>query len=89
MELYNMQQTWIPKKLNNLDVSGNMGLSSNIGTLSRNLRNVNHIVFEGKSAKSKASRVTMGGLPAHGKWSYGSSHAPGTLTRINNHYYGN
>ena len=52
-----------------------MGLSSSIGNLSRNLRNVSHIVFEGKSAKSKAARVTLGGMPVHGKWSYGSSHA--------------
>lgn len=56
-----------------------MGLSSNIGTVSRNLRNVGHIVFEGTSTKSKAARVTVGGTPAHGKWSYGSSHASGEL----------
>ena len=74
-----LQQTWIPKKLNDLDVSGNMGLSSNISTVSRNLRSVAHIVFEGKSAKSKGPRVMLGGMPAHGKWSYGSSHAPGKL----------
>ena len=82
-KLYNTQQTWIPKKLNDLDVSGNPGLSSSIGVISRNLRSVSHIVFEGKSTKSKAARVTLGGMPAHGKWSYGSSHAPGNLPLIN------
>jgi len=75
--MYNAQQTWIPKKLNDLDVSGNVNLSSNIGALSRSLRSVSHIVFEGKSTKSKVSRVAVGGRPAHGKWSYGSSHALG------------
>ena len=77
----------MPKKLNDLDISGNVGLSSNIGNLSRNLRNVGHIVFEGKSAKSKAARVTLGGLPAHGKWTYGSSHAPGELGALSDYLY--
>ena len=76
----NLQQTWIPKKLSDLDISGNLGLSTKIGSLSRNLHNINHIVFEGKSTKSKVAGVTLGGMPAHGKWTYGSSHAPGKLT---------
>ena len=60
-------------------MSGNVALSSSMGVLSKNLSNVSHIVFEGKAVRAKATRVITGGVPAHGRWIFGSSHVPSKI----------
>jgi len=57
-------------------MSGNIALASSMGVLSKNLSSVNHIVFEGKAVRAKATRIFTGGAPAHGRWIFGSSHVP-------------
>jgi len=60
-------------------MSGNVALASSMGVLSKNLSSVNHIVFEGKAVRAKTSRIFTGGVPAHGRWIFGSSHVPSTV----------